>query len=178
LPEQLTPAILLDVDAGCQGEGETTPIVPGAGRHHLVVLRDEYLALLKSGRKQIECRMSRMRRAPFEAVAPGDLLWFKLPSRPVHAVATAGRCLFRELHDPSELSAIVRQHGDLICAADGFFEGAADWARYISLIWIETVVVMQPMPVYKSDQRAWVPHDQMPYPGMRLGRTSARPRPR
>lgn len=143
-----------------------------ASRHHLVVLRDEYLALLRSGRKQVECRLSTMRRAPFEVVAPGDLLWLKLPSRPVLAVATAGRCLFRELHRPSDLDGLVRRYGDLICAADGFFADAATWARYISLIWIETFVVMQPMPVHKSDQRAWVLLDQMPYPGMRLGRRS------
>jgi len=172
LPEPSAQAILPRVDVACQGEGETTPLPLRAGRHHLVVLRDEYFELLRSGRKQIECRMSAIRRAPFEAVAPGDLLWFKLPSRSVQAVATAGRCLFRQLHDPSELDGLVRRYGDLICAADGFFEGAAAWARYISLIWIETVVVIQPMLVHKSDQRAWVPLDQMPYPGMRLGRRS------
>jgi len=139
-------------------------------RHHLVVLQDEYLELMVAGRKRIECRLSTMRRPPFEAVSPGDLLWLKLPSRAVHAVATAGRCAFHELKSGSDLGMLLSQWSRQICAADGFFDGASTWAKFASLIWIETVVVIRPMPIYKSDQRAWVVLDQMPFPEMRIGR--------
>lgn len=139
-------------------------------RHHLVVLRDEYLALMVSGQKRIECRLSTMRRSPFQVVSPGDLMWLKLPSRPIHAVATAGRCSFHELGGGSDLSAVLSKWSAQICAAEGFFDGASAWAKFASLIWIETVVVIRPMPIYKSDQRAWVVLDQMPFPQMRIGR--------
>lgn len=138
-------------------------------RHHLVVLHDHYLKLMLTGRKRIECRLSSVRRPPFKAVSPGDLLWLKLPSRPVRALATAGRCLFRELRSEADLVEFIDQHADHICAVDGFFKGAAEWARYVSLIWIETVVVIDSLPVYKSDKRAWVALDRMPVPGLRLG---------
>lgn len=139
-------------------------------RHHLVVLRDEYLELMVAGRKRIECRLSTMRRPPFQAVSPGDLMWLKLPSRPIHAVATAGRCSFHELRSGSDLASVLSKWSAQICAAEGFFDGASAWAKFASLIWIETIVVIRPMPIYKSDQRAWVVLDQMPFPQMRIGR--------
>jgi len=139
-------------------------------RHHLVILRDEYLESMVAGRKRIECRLSAVRRPPFEAVSPGDLLWLKLPSRPIHAVATTGRCSFHELRTGADLGTLLNKWSAQICAADGFFDGAAAWANFASLIWIETVVVIRPMPIYKSDQRAWVVLDQIPFPQMRVGR--------
>jgi len=138
-------------------------------RHHLVVLHAHYLELLLDGSKRIECRLSKVMRPPFRAVTAGDLLWLKLPSHPVQAVAMAGECLFRELGTGPDLEALIDEHGALIGAANGFFENAVDWARFCSLIWIETVVAIQPMTVYKSDQRAWVVLDEMPWPGMRVG---------
>lgn len=143
---------------------------PSAVRHHLVVLHEKYLQMLLAGDKQIECRLSSDRRPPFGRVADGDLLWLKLPSRPIHAVATAGHCLFRELADGGDLARTAREFGRLIGAPGSFYEDAAPWARYCSLIWIETVVRLRPMPVSKSDTRAWVVLDGMPWPGMRLGR--------
>ena len=137
-------------------------------RHHLVILHRQYLDLLLGGRKRVECRLSSVRRAPYEAVAPGDLLWLKPPSQAVCAVVTAGECEFRELTTPDDLARVQREHGRVICAAPGFFEEAACWARFCSLIWIKTVVSIQPMPVWKSDQRAWVVLREAPRPGMRV----------
>ncbi|MFQ5429657.1 MAG: hypothetical protein ACE5E1_05030 [Phycisphaerae bacterium] len=133
-------------------------------RHHLVILRDVYLDALLAGRKRIECRLSSIRRPPFEAVEPRDLLWFKRPSRPIHAVAVAGRCAFRELNAPADLARFVEPHTARICAEEGFFRDAAQWARFATLIWIDTVVRVSPIPIRKSDQRAWVVLDQMPIP--------------
>lgn len=138
-------------------------------RHHLVVLRENYLRLFMSGRKQIECRLSAVRRAPFEAVSPGDLIWFKLPSRPVCATAIVSRCLFKNLDHPGRLETLVSDYGDGICAAAGFFDDAAEWAKYMSLVWVDTVMRFSPMRVSKSDQRAWVVLDGAPRPGMRIG---------
>lgn len=137
-------------------------------RHHLVVLHESYLRLMLSGRKRLECRLSSIRRPPFQGVSPGDLLWFKLPSGPIRAVACAGECLFRQIRQRSDLAEIVKQHGKEICAADGFFEGAANWARYVSLIRLDWVLGLGELRVFKSDQRAWVPLEDVPRPGMRV----------
>ncbi len=148
-------------------------------QHHLVILHEHYLNLLLVGKKRIECRLSSVRRPPFGAVARGDLLWLKPPSRPVLGVASAGDCCFQRLAHRGELAGVVQEHGDSICAVAGFFDDAARWARFCSLIWIDTVVAIRPMSVHKSDQRAWVVLDRMPWPGMRVaggpGRPKARP---
>lgn len=136
-------------------------------RHHLVVLHSGYLKLLVSGRKRIECRLSSVRRAPFRAVAPCDLLWLKVPSRPILAIASVGRCSFREL-DRGGLAGLEQEYRDEICAESGFFEEAERWARYCSLIWIRTVVAVRPLRFFKSDMRSWVVLDEVPRPGMRL----------
>ncbi len=137
--------------------------------HHLVVLHSQYLDLLLSGKKQIECRLSSVRRAPFEAVSPGDMLWLKPPSKPVRAVAVAGKCSFRQLRNKNDLARFSNQHASMICAENAFFDKAEEWAKYLSLIWIETVVTISPMPIRKSDKRAWVVMSRAPWPGMRLG---------
>jgi hypothetical protein len=138
-------------------------------RHHLVVLHKRYLNALLAGVKRIECRLSAVKRSPYGAVAPGDLLWLKLPSRPVHAVARAGACRYRELHRACDLEELARRHADLIRAEPAFFAGAARWARFASLIWIETILAIRPLAVSKSDKRAWVVLDGAPRPGMRIG---------
>lgn len=138
-------------------------------RHHLVIVRDQYLERLLDGRKRVECRLSAVERPPFRRVGRGDLLWLKLPSRPVVAVAAAGRTWFDTSSDGAALIQAVRRHEALIAPDDGFFDNAAGWARYASLIWIESVVAITPMPIHKSDQRGWVVLDGRPRPGMRVG---------
>jgi len=138
-------------------------------RHHLVVIKPHYLDLLLAGHKRIECRLSSVRKSPFEAVRPGDLLWLKLPSGPVTAVARAGPCRFRAITQPGELHRWLRPHRSAIRAESGFFQDAERWCRFVSLVWIKMVVKISPMPVYKSDQRSWVVLDESPRPQMRLG---------
>jgi len=148
----------------------------GSSRHHIVVVRPPYLEALLAGRKQVECRLSKLRRPPFESCAPGDLLWFKLPSRAICAFGVAGRCEFRRLVRGGELAAVVTLQAARICAEPGFFEDASRWARYVSLIEIRSIVRIRPMMVSKSDQRGWVVLDRLPFPGMAIGRQGNRPR--
>jgi len=140
----------------------------GVARHHLVVLHSQYLDRMLDGRKRIECRLSKIRKPPFECVSPGDLLWFKPPSQPIRAFAVAGRCEFREIHEPDTMATMLARYENDICADPGFFADAPSWARFASLIWIQSVAAIRPMRIQKSDQRAWVALGQMPYPGMRL----------
>jgi len=138
-------------------------------RHHVVVIRPPYLQLLLSGKKRVECRLSRIRRPPFQTVSPGDLLWFKRPSGPILAMARAGRCRFHTLHDPDDLARLTAPYAAAIRAEADFFDGAETWARFLSLIWIDQILGLQPMRVIKSDKRAWVVLDAPPRPGMTIG---------
>lgn len=139
-------------------------------RHHLVVVRANYLKRLLSGRKTIECRLSKIRRPPFQAVDCGDLLWLKPPSGPIRAVARVGPCEFHTLDTDDALDRLTARHAAAICADAEFFDGAALWARFCSLIWIETVIKLGPLQVSKNDPRAWVVLDAPPRPGARIRR--------
>jgi hypothetical protein len=136
--------------------------------HHLVVLHEAYLDLILRGRKRVECRLSTMKKAPFGVVRPGDLLWFKLPSRGVRAVGVVKRALFFELTPNRDLMQLAATYGSLICAESRFFESAGSWARFASLIWITAAARIRPIDFRKSDQRAWVPLHGPPVDGQRL----------
>lgn len=138
-------------------------------RHHLVVLQRQYLQRMAVGRKRIECRLSSIRRSPFQAVNPGDLLWFKVPSGPICGIGVAGPCHYHELAAPSELQKIVEPYRGMIQADADFFNGAEVWSRYLSLIRLEAFLSIRPMIVSKSDQRSWVVLEECPRPMMRIG---------
>lgn len=58
---------------------------------HLPVMTRPFLHLMLTGAKSVESRISRVRCAPWRALAPGDLIALKPSGRPVTAVALAGR---------------------------------------------------------------------------------------
>lgn len=138
-------------------------------QHHLVVVREPYLKLLLSGEKRIECRLSAIRRAPFQAVAEGDLLWFKLSSGPVLAVAVVERAESRTSNSGANLVRWVRSHDRLIHAEPAFYDEAGDWVRFATLVWLRAVIAIRPMRISKTDQRAWVVLKIAPRPGMQIG---------
>ena len=137
-------------------------------RHHLVILHAQYLARILDGRKRIECRLSAVRRAPFQTVKPGDLLWIKLPSKGVAAVAVAGRCQFREVRSQAGLARALRGHRAAIAADPGFLRDRSRGARFLTLIWIRSIVEISSFAVQKRDQRAWVTLTRPPRPGARI----------
>jgi hypothetical protein len=133
------------------------------------VLHERYFDLLRRGKKRIECRLSAIRRPPFESVGPGDHLWLKLPSRGVRGIAVVGAAISRSAGDGDGLVQWVQRYSRDIAADRPFFADAADWARFATLIWIQSLVTIQPMRVSKADQRAWVVLAHPPFPGMRIG---------
>lgn len=137
-------------------------------KHHIAIIQPIYLDRMLAGQKQIECRISKRRKPPYESVAPGDLIWFKLPSREIRAFSIAGSCDFHLLENPSELVGHIDRLNESICAEPNYLENAMRWARYLSLIEIQSVARINPMTVQKTDQRAWVVLDQIPFPGMSI----------
>ena len=89
---------------------------------HLVILKPRFLEHILSGKKKIECRLSRRRTVPFEAVRAGDLLWLKRVSGPIVAQTTARRVWSFELTSAKQRASIVKQFGDAL-AAPGWLEG-------------------------------------------------------
>lgn len=159
------PLPLTQIDS----ETARSPSPVDGPRHHLVVLYDEYIDKMLDGRKQIECRLSSVRRAPYETVRTGDLLWFKPPSRPIRATAHVSACRYVRLDCSQDVTDIEATYGDQIAAAVEFFESATTWARYVSLIWVDWIMAITPLAVTKRDQRSWVVLDGPPSPGQVIG---------
>lgn len=140
----------------------------GTRRHHLVVVHQCYIDAMLVGEKSVECRLSRLRKPPFEEVAPGDLLWIKPPSRSICALAVAGECHYSLLERGQTLANVVAPFRKAIAVEKSFFENAQSWACFVSLIELTQVMALAQMRVLKRDQRAWVVLDGPVRPGMRI----------
>lgn len=128
--------------------------------------------MMLTGRKRIELRLAKVRRPPFNCVRAGDILWLKPPSRPVCAFATAGRCLFREVHSRRVLAALLKRHARAMGDETAVREYTAAGARFVSLIWLAGVTAVRPVTIQKKDRRGWVVLPVPLRPALKVGRGS------
>ena len=126
----------------------------GAGRIHLAVFVEPYLKYILEGRKTVESRFSRDRRAPWEQVGAGDVLLLKRSSGPVLGIAEVSDAWFYEL-SPRSLSEIHQRFGPALCLEPSFLEGKSA-ASFASLIQLREVRGIGDLPVHKTDRRGWV----------------------
>ena len=136
-------------------------------RHHVAVVDRRYVRLILSGRKRIECRILRRRVVPFDAVEPGDRIWFKPPSAPLCASACVTRVRWIPCEGPDTLVAVCRRFGRAICAERAFWARRAG-ARYVGLFWLGEAVPCEPIRIGKRDRRAWVVLSEAPRPGLQV----------
>lgn len=123
---------------------------------HIVIMREPYLARVLSGEKTIESRFLRVRAAPFDRIAPGELLLLKQVGGPIVATATAAAVRqFAGLTPARVLELVDAFRDDLRLDAD--FAARAQSARYAVLIWLADVRRLAlPRPYAKRDRRGWV----------------------
>lgn len=132
-------------------------------RHHLAVLRREYLRLILGGQKTIECRLGSENFPPHGRVGSGDIVWLKASAGPVQAAATVGRVVTHRNLTKTMLNSVRRDHGAQICAASEFWTSKPK-ADVVSLIWLTGVETFAPFNILKRDQRAWVVLKKPPVP--------------
>ena len=121
---------------------------------HLVVLKRPYLDAILSGRKTIESRFMKTRRAPFAAVAPGDRLFFKVTSGPVCATGRVREVMTFENLTAKRIEQIKRTYNDRIIAPDRYWDEKRHCRRGV-LIWLDHVRPIEPIRIDKKDWRAW-----------------------
>lgn len=122
---------------------------------HLVILKKPYVRAILAGRKSIESRFMKIRRAPYEKVSAGDRLFFKESSGKVCAVGRAGKVVnFKDLTS-GRIMQIKRKHNGRICGDDLYWEQKAE-SRWGVLIWLKDVRAIEPIRIDKKDWRAWV----------------------
>ena len=125
------------------------------GRSHLVVLRPPYLEKILAGRKRIESRFTRSRRAPFGSISVGDRLFLKVSSGPVCAKATVKKVLEFENLSPGKIKQLKAKYNSLILGGEDYWAEKRG-SRYGVLVWLEGVEGIEPVRIAKRDWRAWV----------------------
>ncbi len=122
---------------------------------HLVIVQPRYLDLIITGKKDVECRASRFRRAPYLRVRRGDQLWFKRTSGCV--TCTSKVVWVKELHitERQQFNDLRARWQGRIRADDSFWRTASS-KRYWTLLGLGRVRKCKPFSVQKRDRRGWV----------------------
>ena len=119
-------------------------------------MREPYLTRVLSGEKTVESRFLRVRAAPFDRVATGDLLLLKQVGGPIVAEATVAAV--RQFIDltPAHVLELTDAFRDEL-RLDADFASRAQAARYAVLVWLADVRPLTlPRPYAKRDRRGWV----------------------
>lgn len=122
---------------------------------HIAILRQPFFDMVLSGEKTIESRWSMNKVAPYNKIKEGDIIYLKETGKAVSAVAKAAKVKQYEL-SPNKVEEIRIKYGKEI-GTDKF----ENWQstlnkRYCTLIWLESVEKIQPIPVRKSYGAGWI----------------------
>lgn len=122
---------------------------------HLAILTEPYYSWLLDGTKTIESRFSRIRCAPYETLAEGDVIAVKKTGGMVTGAFQAGHVRSYQL-TPQRVAQLRDKYADQIRATDDEF-----WQRRIDCAYATLVDVtyVEPLPGLafpKKDRRGWV----------------------
>ena len=123
--------------------------------YHLVILKKPYLEAILAGRKQIESRFTRTKRAHLGRVLPGDRLFLKESAGLVCAVATVAAVKNFQNLTPKQIIELKQEYNRQICGSDEYWQSKAD-CKFGLLVWLKDIRAIEPVRIGKKDWRAWV----------------------
>lgn len=125
-------------------------------RVHVALLHREHIDAILSGKKTIESRFSRTRRAPLHAVSPGDVVYFKQTSGGYRASARVKRVQFHEGLSSGDIQSLRRSLNDRVLGGRAYWTSKRD-SRYATLIWLDDVRALASGPsISRQYGNAWV----------------------
>ena len=123
---------------------------------HLAILLEPYLQYILDGTKTVESRFSKNRIAPYEMVAPGDVVLLKkVNAKSISAVCVIRNVWFYRL-DPDSWGQIRDGFAKALCAEDPSFWEQRQAAQFATLMRVGEVYRLPPLVVPKRDRRGWV----------------------
>jgi dephospho-CoA kinase len=122
---------------------------------HLAIFVEPYLSYLLEGQKTVESRFSAVRCPPYRRVQRGDVLLLKLSGGAVVGLCQVGQTWFYRL-DPRSWQTIRKEFTHALCAQDPDFWESRQRASFATLMQVENVRRIDPIPWIKRDRRAWV----------------------
>lgn len=122
---------------------------------HLAVFVEPFLQFVLDGSKRVESRFSVNRCAPYQAVRAGDVLLLKRSAGPVVAVAEVSEVWYYEL-DSEAWNTIRNKFGSLLRIEDPAFWRSKASSCFATLMRLDRVEAIPPVPCAKRDRRGWV----------------------
>ncbi len=122
---------------------------------HLAVLVNPWLQEILDGRKTVESRFSVFRCAPYGCVEAGDVILLKKSGGNIVGICQAAETRSYVLN-PQSLCAIREEFSEAIGTQDAAFWNARARAKYATLVTVQNVRSVRPLPWRKSDRRGWV----------------------
>ena len=132
--------------------------------HHLAILdkKRKLLPKILSGEKTIESRWYRQKRAPWDIIKAGDIIFFKDSGEPVTAKAEVAQV--QQFYLPhTDLSSLIQKYGKKIGFEEKNFPEILAWCqkrKYCILIHLQKVQKIEPFEINKKGygmMAAWIP---------------------
>lgn len=129
--------------------------------HHLAIMNKSWKLIPKilSGEKTIESRWYVSRRAPWDKIKAGDMVYFKNPGEPVTAVARVSQVKQFALANLNDTQKVVDKYGKKICLINSKVRTWGKAPKYCILIWLEGAKGIKPFQIDKTgfgNASAWV----------------------
>ena len=123
---------------------------------HIAILAKQYIRLIESGAKTVECRLTKQARPPFDAVEHGDRIYFKQSAGPYRLTAVVDHVLFEGALTPQRIKALKRDYNDFIHGSSEYWQERLA-ARYGTLIWFRDVEPIKTGPAIPPQRGlAWI----------------------
>jgi hypothetical protein len=110
-------------------------VAVSASHIHVAIVSTDAGRCLTAGTKRIESRLYLHRRPPYDCIAPGDTVCFKLSGGQILAASSATRVLQFDNLTPQRIDRLHRRYNGAVCAPGRFWR-ARRHCRYGVLIWI------------------------------------------
>lgn len=126
---------------------------------HLMIVHKRYIGPILSGHKLVEARLGADRRAPFNKVEPGDVIYIKPSSQRVAAKAIVHRVDQFEGLDHEDIDRLKALYNDRVLGDDAFWDAKAD-AKFATFITLEKVQLISderfvPKELLVPSRNAW-----------------------
>lgn len=130
-------------------------LAAGEASLHLAVLSEPFLGWLLGGAKTIESRFSKVRCAPYGALAEGDIVAVKRPGGAITGAFQAGPVSSYQL-TPAVVASLRDTFAAQIHALDDEFWDQRAGCAYATLVQVRNVRPLPALAFAKKDRRGWV----------------------
>ena len=128
--------------------------------HHIAILNKKLNLLPKilSGEKTIESRWYKFKKAPYEAIKAGDIVFFKNAGEPVTVKSSVKKAIFFDNLNNAKIKDILQQYGEKIGVPISYAKKIAD-KKYCILVFLSNVKRIKSFNIDKTgygNMAAWL----------------------